>query len=548
MPRADDAGYESTDDRSRCLEKTRVKLLDTLQKWTDDAGAPPVYWLSGHAGSGKTTIAQTYAEVLAKIFRLGASFFCSRDSQQRSNLKMIFVTLAFQLARGRDAASLVYRPALLRALKKYPDIGSLSLHNQLEHLIIIPAIESGLATVVIIDALDECRDKKLISTILDLLASNLGRIPHIKFFITSRPEPNIRKAFRLPQLKPVTKVLELHELQEVHADIRVYFETSLTKLAACSSHPDLAEGWPANEDLDLLTEKSGGLFIHASTVVKIISISKVHPQVKLRQLVENVGDYKREGAGKTGLDALYMGILCAALRKDEDEDEEDAKHAENTLRSILGFLVIARDTVSVASLADILGMKESSVLSSLASLHSLVLVPGDRARPIRFHHKSFPDFLTDPSRCTDPRFQISRDDHEFAAARNCLTVMKRKLKRNMCGLKRYAMNNSLNTSVRDKCIDGSLRYSCLYWINHMLSDSRSRDHVEGIRESLDHWLVSRLLQWLEVLSLLHELGQAVLALTAMRDWFISVRDPLSFVHPLLTVVAHVVRRAVPYVA
>jgi hypothetical protein len=535
MVLVDDAGYDTTDERSVCLGGTREELLDALRRWKDNASSPPVFWLSGHAGSGKTTIAQTYAVELADEYRLGASFFCSRDSSSRSDLKMIFITLAFQLARGKDAASSIYRTTLLRALKDHPNVGSLSLRNQLEYLIVEPAMESGLATVVVIDALDECNDKNPTSTILDLLASHIHRIPKVKFFITSRPEPHIREGFRLPQLKPLTDVLQLHEVETVHVDIKKYLKESLTKITMRRSQSHLPEGWPMETDLDALTKKSDGLFIHASTVVKILSQCKADPQDKLKTLLEHEGNYKHEG--KTQLDKLYLQILSTTVQQGDVDEKEEIMVIEETLRAVLGFLVVARDTVTVATLADLVVIgdnvrkPERSILSALRDLHSLVLVPEEQTRPIRFHHKSFPDFLTDPSRCTDSRFQINRGDHEFATAKKCLEVMDRKLKRNICGLKRYAMNNTLDVSQRDKCIDESLRYSCRYWNEHILLESRSLDmpsnshraeHLEAIRTILEEWFTTRLLHWLEVLSLLHELGQAVRAQSSMRDWFDSV--------------------------
>jgi hypothetical protein len=541
MACADDAGYESTDERSICLDGTRVDLLDALRLWTDDASSPPVFWLSGHAGSGKTTIAQTYAEELAREYRLGASFFCSRDSSSRSNLKMIFITLAFQLARGKDAASWAYKTTLLRALRDHPNTSSLSLRNQLEYLIIDPAAESGLATVVIIDALDECNDEKPTSTILHLLASNIHRIPKVKFFITGRPEPHIREGFRLPQLKRLTDVLQLHEVETVHVDIKKYLKKNLNDIAARHSQSHLPEGWPMESDLDALTKKSDGLFIHASTVVKILCQGKADPQGKLRKLLQHEGDYTREG--KTQLDKLYLDILIAAVKQGDFDDIEEIRDIEQTLQAVLGFLVVARDTVTATTMADIVVIRhgfrtsEASILSALRSLHSLVLVPEERTRPIRFHHKSFPDFLTDSSRCTDSRFQINRDDYELATAKKCFEVMDRKLKRNICGLKRYAMNDTLNLSQRDKYIDESLRYSCRYWNEHILpyshrldtlTNSRRLKHLEAFHASLDKWFTTRLLQWLEVLSLLHELGRAVRTLSSMRDWFASVRHIFHF--------------------
>ena len=57
-----------------------------------------VFWLNSLAGTEKSTIAQTFAEMSFVDGRHGASFFCTRDFQNRSNLHFIFPTIAFQLA------------------------------------------------------------------------------------------------------------------------------------------------------------------------------------------------------------------------------------------------------------------------------------------------------------------------------------------------------------------------------------------------------------------------------------------------------------------
>lgn len=87
-------------DRNGCLKGTRGEILDEIELWTRDFSKPSVYWLNGLAGTGKSTIAQTIAERVFADGRLGASFFCSRDFEDRSNLKLIFPTIAVQLSHA----------------------------------------------------------------------------------------------------------------------------------------------------------------------------------------------------------------------------------------------------------------------------------------------------------------------------------------------------------------------------------------------------------------------------------------------------------------
>jgi len=54
----------------------------------------------------------------------------------------------------------------------------------MEKLIVRPFKETQIATLIIIDALDECRDEEPASALLSVLSRYLDRIPFVKFFIT----------------------------------------------------------------------------------------------------------------------------------------------------------------------------------------------------------------------------------------------------------------------------------------------------------------------------------------------------------------------------
>jgi len=95
--RARRAAYQHGD-RQGCLRGTRETVLNKIESWAKDFKESPVFWLNGLAGTGKSTIAQTITEHIFADGVLGASFFCSRDFEDRSNLHFIFPTLAFQLA------------------------------------------------------------------------------------------------------------------------------------------------------------------------------------------------------------------------------------------------------------------------------------------------------------------------------------------------------------------------------------------------------------------------------------------------------------------
>ena len=208
-------------------------------RWAKDPQDRHVFWLNGLAGTGKSTIAQTFAEMVANNGTLGASFFCSRDYLDRKELKNIFPTLAYQLACRYPA----FRSQIIRIIKQDPSVARNSLMSQLKDLIVNPLYHTGISCVIIVDALDECVDDQPASAILSVLGRFVKQLPSVKFFITGRPEPRIRTGFRLPLLEPFTQIFLLHEveLSSVDEDIRLYLQEKLVAVAKRRSDFDLTD-------------------------------------------------------------------------------------------------------------------------------------------------------------------------------------------------------------------------------------------------------------------------------------------------------------------
>jgi len=229
-----------------------------------------VFWLNGLAGTGKSTIAQTFAERMFADGKLGASFFCSRDSADRSNLHTIFPTLAFQLAYHYSP----FQNKLLQVLKAHPDVRHQPLCLQMEKLIVGPLKAVHVPTLIIIDALDECKDEEPASAILSILSRYMGEIPNTKFFITGRPEPRIHSGFRLKSLLPITAIFRLHEVkpETVDNDIRLFFQTQLTNIAENQSDCDSTGDWPSSSDIETLCMKVAGFFYLCSYCYQVCCI------------------------------------------------------------------------------------------------------------------------------------------------------------------------------------------------------------------------------------------------------------------------------------
>jgi len=485
--------------------------MSKIEIWARDFDTPPVYWLNGLAGTGKTTIAQTIAERFFADGQLGASFFCSRNFEDRRNLKLIFPTLAVQLARRYTE----FRSIFVSLVQSDPGIVHESLCNQMDKLIVRPLRDSAISTVIIIDALDECRDEEPASAILSVLGQSVSKIPRVKFFLTGRPEPRIREGFRLHLPAKATDVFVLHSVERslINNDIRRFLKHGFLGI---TSRRGWSTDWPTKEQLDILCDRAAGLFVYAAATVKFIDNQNSNPRRRLDLLLQSPENSAREGKVKlknTTLDSLYTSILQQAFGDDDPEDDP-------RVRSILGVVVLATNPLSPSTIAMLLGFDTEDVLPLLSSIHSLLVLQEDAGHPVRPFHKSFPDFVTDPNRCTDQRFHISPPAHHLQLLINCLGLMNRTLEKNMCGLPDAVANLDVSDLKErtKRCITPALRYACMSWHTHLVDADTTPVRAPTITPILRQFLEEKFLFWLEVLSVLGAARNAIEALQAATDW------------------------------
>ena len=482
--------------------------------WAKNPQDRNVFWLNGLAGTGKSTIAQSFSEAVAKEGLLGASFFCSRDYLDRRELKHIFPTLAYQLAHHYPH----FRDNIISIIKDNPTLAHSSLISQLENLLVNSLSGTKVSCVIVIDALDECIDNEPSSAILSVLGQFVKQLPLVKFFITGRPEPRIRTGFRLPLLQPITQIFLLHEvdLTSINKDIQLYLTEKLTKIAKQRSDLDLPHPWPHDSEIEALTEKSSGLFIFASTMVRFIESGHHDPDQRLQLLLSESSSTMHEG--RAGIDSLYSQILQYAFSDIHNPDEF------SDIRLVLGAIILAFNPLSRRELSTILGTSMTSILTTLRHLHSVILVPGDESEKIRVFHKSFPDFLQDSKRCTDTRLHINPETYHGDIALNCLELV-RELKRNPCSLPPFTTNQDIEDlpQLLEDTIGGDVQYACTYWARHLRLSPTSGDFVKEIVD-----LTTNTLQnappWIEVMSLQNQLGEVINSMNSLLDWLDKVSD------------------------
>ena len=450
--------------------------------------------------------------------RLGASFFCSRDFEDRSNLQAIFPTLAYQLAFHYP----LFRDELLQVLKGCPDARKESLCSQMERFIVGPLQAAHISTLIIIDALDECKDEEPASAILSILSRYMHEIPDVKFFITGRPEPRIQSGFRLRSLLPITEVFKLHGVkpEAVNNDVKLYFQTQLTDLAETQIYFGSLGDWPNQSDVEILCRKAAGFFIYASTVVKFVASVNYPPAERLTLLTSLPQTTSEEG--KSGIDQLYIKVLEYAFH---DVHNNDIQFYPN-LRSILGTVLLIFNPLSVKGLSELLKRHQTPqfIFNTICSLRSVLVVPDNMEDPILTFHKSFPDFLTDPERCKDKLFLVDPAVHHMEIFFSCLDLMEERLKKNICRLDDYAVLSEVQDFSDQKKyhVGDALEYACCFWTKHLLKIPGNSPDIKKVQRIIDRFSTTYLLFWIEALSLMGSLGVAVYALNDIQQWCMLV--------------------------
>ncbi|KAG8917894.1 hypothetical protein FRC01_002150 [Tulasnella sp. 417] len=512
---------QSRQDAHGCLEGTRKKVLEAIHDWinNDDPDSPRILWLCGLAGIGKSTIAHTIAEGADADRRLGASFFFSRDEADRRNPQLVYPTIASQLARlDHELKKLV-----AAAVEKDQDVGTLVMKKQFEKLISEPlATWRGTkgTIVIVMDALDECSPEAGAEEILIRWGSELPKIQvPLKVLITSRPEFHIRRKFQSLSLRTISQPYILHNIENsvVKEDIELFLRHRLTQIA---EEYGIQTPWPSELALRTLIERAGILFIFASTAVKFIQNGRrKDPETRLKLLLKE-GASTGGGSQYHDVDTLYMQVLEYAIAANEEEDFDDAgRQLHEAFNIVLGAIVLLRDPLSSRSLESLLSLDGGTTQRVLIHLHSVLIVPESADGEIRLLHPSFHDFVTNPGRCQDSRLHADPPENHGRLAEGCLNVLLKELRHDPCQVGNYWLDNIEIPNLPERLqelIPSYLRYACHHFAFHL---SHASPEQRSLADLVVKFCDDQILAWVETLSLLGEVDNAILSLQLMQDWY-----------------------------
>ncbi len=464
------------------------------------------------AGTGKSTIARTVAHVLAKQKRLAANFFFSRGRGDLSHAGKLLTSIARQMA----AFSPNLKTRICEVITNDDRIFQQSMRDQWTKLIYQPlsrskSIPDSYQTLtIVIDALDECGRQEDIRLLLRLLAEakDLETV-QLRVFITSRPEIPVNLGFTgLPD--GVYENFILHNIAPyiIRHDIGIFLKHEMHNI---QKERSLDPGWPGERILEMLVEKSGGLFIYAATVCRFIGDLKWLPDKRLHIVL---GGSNAQQSPTQNLDQMYTQVLTSSIFGECNEKEQGL--LGQRFRDVAGPIMVLFDWLSVIDLARILPEVAESISIVLESVKSVIRVPKDQCTPIQLLHPSFRDFLLDEQRCQDNNFWIDQQEAHLRMANTCIGLLSNTLKRDMCSLKQPGtLKIEIETSKIDHYLTKAVQYASRYWVGHIQKSKCGSQ----LASQIHIFLQAHLLHWLETLCLMGKIPNAVLAIGDLRSIF-----------------------------
>ncbi|KAL9005217.1 MAG: hypothetical protein Q9188_001977 [Gyalolechia gomerana] len=522
--------YETSRRHRQCLPSTRVDVLQQIMKWTVDTSPRCIFWLKGLAGTGKSTIATTIASRLkAKSTHL-ATYFFKRGHSDLAHVRKLVPTIVRQLSGFSPS----YRQSVLDAIKKDPNIGqSADLREQYETLLVgplrlsRPLEPSNEPFIIIMDALDECDDEIDLRMLLNLFATT-NDLPdlRIKVFVSSRPDLSRHGFEEMPSIFHHTMILQDVPREVVDSDIEIYLSHELRVI---QERFRLPAQWPSMEEQKTLATKAGGLFIFAATACRFIGgASQAKPKERLKQICSSV---TTNTLMTEELDQMYALVLQSSIKGRYTDEEQESNRVR--FRHIVGSIVILLDPLPISQLFTILGgshVESQEFLGVLQTLQSVIDVPEDANNPVQPLHLSFRDFLLDQDRCFDRQFWVDEEQANRTLALDCLRLMSSSLRTNMCGLPSSGtLKAEIDPTVSEDTFSPAVQYACRHWGDHAVKGSL----VMNDHGSVHNFLQNHLLHWLECMSLIGRISEAIAALINLAS-MAEVGDLSAMIYLVLT--------------
>jgi hypothetical protein len=503
-----------------CLDGTRIKVFQDVEDWlarhSDNTGVNSLLWVNGQPGAGKSAVANSLRKRLINQGRNVISFEFNQNSRPEATARVLWRSIAYQLADRFAGARKVILDALRNEDEKNGKNLELLTSQEVFDMFVAKAAETirdiplDRSPIVVIDALDECGGdlgKSSSGRRVDLLATvkKWAKLPsNCRLVVTSRNEVDIRKTLSEISTENTLRAGSNVDHESL-ADARQYIRWRLETHGKGESISGPGLPWPSPAEVEALGRRSAGLFIWAKIACDYVESGDAGDRMK-----ELLDSPRATGIEMSG---LYVMMLNRAFPSNPTDTE---KHA---ILAITGTKIASSTPLSHETMVTLNNIDDRNPRITDANARWVInrlrsVLVGDSIP--QFAHLSFPDFLRS-STCPETFRFVSKQQHRRLAL--CALEMLNQLRFNMCNLE---TSHLLNDDVPDLTkrveteipIGSSLAYTCQFWVDHLVQ----ADYDSELRDAIWDFLRQKALFWLEAMSLLRKTGEGSRMLASLLRW------------------------------
>ncbi|KAH0538230.1 hypothetical protein FGG08_005149 [Glutinoglossum americanum] len=495
------------DDKGGWLENCFDWILKDaqLKDWQDNKDTR-LLWIKGDPGKGKTMLMIGLVNELTDRLRLHESctlsfFFCQNTEPHLNNGVSVLRGLIWKLLSENPALG-CYIPKEYRLKPKdkrkamfeesNPNIFS-TLKTMLSAILRDTSFE---AVYLLVDALDEC-DRgldRLVEWIADNAADPQSKA---KWLVSSRSTTKLDRT--LKQKSHQRKItLELNH-KHISRAVTRFIKQRVDNLASEGRYSEELR----SKVQTTLEEKAESTFLWAALVCKHL---KGVPRLEIMMELNKF---------PPGLPSVYERMMRLI--------ENQGDNTSGLCKRVLCVIIIAYRPLTLEELVSMAELHKYPV----ADIRELVNLCGSylilRDETIRFLHQSAKDYLGQVAEV----FPSGREHEHGRIVERSLQAMSKILKKDVYGLRHPGFPvQKVNPPNPDPL--SPIRYSCSYWINHLLETSKKfRDH--DARHAMEPFFNKHLLHWLEALSLTRGIPNVAVMMSKFVDmilWAIE-NNPLQ---------------------
>ncbi|KAH8129977.1 WD40 repeat-like protein [Trichoderma asperelloides] len=461
-------------------------------QWRENADGG-LLWIKGDPGKGKTMLlCGLINELQAKGATRPYYFFCQASDSRLNSATKVLCSLVYSIACD-DELALEY------VMEKYKHAGRELFNNTNSWTALSQILTRILRNislkdkVFIVDGLDECVSD------LPLLLDFISRAPGLseaKWIVSSRNWPSIEEKLNTSS-KKLPLSLELNE-QSISEAVRVYIKHKVNQLATLKKLDEKSRDAVESH----LSANANGTFLWVALVYKELfkgGVKKRH----LRDLMT---------AFPPDLGPLYMRMMTHVC---------ESQDADICVQVLELFSLIYRP-ISLVELASFVEILEDNndfdeLRDVIATCGSFLVLKDD---VVYFVHQSAKDFLL--SNASNQIFEngLARKHHDIFS--RSIRILSQTLRRDMYKL-RHPGALTRDASAHDPDPLATLRYACLFWVDHLRDTgmnssgkivSQASLQDEGVVHS---FLRVYLLRWLEAFCLMGKLSEGIIAIKTLES-------------------------------